>query len=234
MKKKPYDVYSPEIYPRLLFVSTNIEDLDKYFIFLDVYGNNDGSEYNKLLQEIDKYDGGMVTCKVIRKSDNKYGVIVIAVTSTEDITPDMIPHEAVHVADYFCEQLGLYTQDFKGGNEWKLEVENNKPLYSSFSKEMKRLYNKVDELINEGVITYEDFTNDVIDSITTTIVDNGKNNAEPSRADQVNAMCDMLFKKYEEYKKVEHTGGDREVLVDNIELSDETQLRESERANETC
>lgn len=40
MKKKPYDVYSPEIYPRLLFVSTNIEDLDKYFIFLDVYGNS--------------------------------------------------------------------------------------------------------------------------------------------------------------------------------------------------
>lgn len=34
MKKKPYDVYSPEIYPRLLFVSTNIEDLDKYFYFL--------------------------------------------------------------------------------------------------------------------------------------------------------------------------------------------------------
>lgn len=37
MKKKPYDVYSPKIYPRLLFVSTNIEDLDKYFIFLDIY-----------------------------------------------------------------------------------------------------------------------------------------------------------------------------------------------------
>ena len=117
---------------------------------------------------------------------------------------------------------------------WKLEVENNKPLYSSFSKEMKCLYNKVDELINEGVITYEDFTNDVIDSITTTIVDNGKNNAEPSRADQVNAMCDMLFKKYEEYKKVEHTGGDREVLADNTELSNKTRLCESECTNGTC
>lgn len=117
---------------------------------------------------------------------------------------------------------------------WKLEVENNKPLYSSFSNEMKRLYNKVDELINEGVITYEDFTNDVIDSITTTIVDNGKSNATPSRADQVNAMCNMLFKKYEEYKKVEHTGGDREVLADNTELSDETGLCESECTNETC
>lgn len=117
---------------------------------------------------------------------------------------------------------------------WKLEVENNKPLYSSFSKEMKRLYNKVDELINEGVITYEDFTNDVIDSITTTIVDNGKNNAEPSRADQVNAMCDILFKKYEEYKKVEHTGGDREVLADNTELSNKTRLCESECTNGTC
>lgn len=117
---------------------------------------------------------------------------------------------------------------------WKLEVENNKPLYGSFSKEMKRLYNKVDELINEGVITYEDFTNDVIDSITTTIVDNGKNNAEPSRADQVNAMCDILFKKYEEYKKVEHTGGDREVLADNTELSNKTRLCESECTNGTC
>lgn len=117
---------------------------------------------------------------------------------------------------------------------WKLEVENNKPLYGSFSKEMKRLYNKVDELINEGVITYEDFTNDVIDSITTTIVDNGKSNAEPSRADQVNAMCDMLFKKYEEYKKVEHTGGDREVLADNTELSNETRLCESECTDGTC
>lgn len=117
---------------------------------------------------------------------------------------------------------------------WKLEVENNKPLYGSFSKEMKRLYNKVDELINEGVITYEDFTNDVIDSITTTIVDNGKSSAEPSRADQVNAMCDMLFKKYEEYKKVEHTGGDREVLADNTELSDETGLCESECTDRTC
>lgn len=117
---------------------------------------------------------------------------------------------------------------------WKLEVENNKPLYGSFSNEMKRLYNKVDELINEGVITYEDFTNDVIDSITTTIVDNGKSNATPSRADQVNAMCNMLFKKYEEYKKVEHTGGDREVLADNTELSDETRLCEFECTNETC
>lgn len=116
---------------------------------------------------------------------------------------------------------------------WKLEVENNKPLYGSFSKEMKRLYNKVDELINEGVITYEDFTNDVIDSITT-IVDNGKSNAEPSRADQVNAMCDMLFKKYEEYKKVEHTGGDREVLADNTELSNKTRLCESECTDGTC
>lgn len=117
---------------------------------------------------------------------------------------------------------------------WKLEVENNKPLYSSFSKEMKRLYNKVDELINEGVITYEDFTNDVIDSITTTIIDNGKSSAEPSRADQVNAMCDILFKKYEEYKKVEHTGGDREVLADNTELSNKTRLCESECTNGMC
>lgn len=35
-------------------------------------------------------------------------------------------------------------------------------------------------------------------------------------------------------KKVEHTGGDREVLVDNTELSNKTRLCESECANESC
>ena len=39
----------------------------------------------------------MVTCKVIRKSDNKYGVIVIAVANAEDITPDMIPHDTLRI-----------------------------------------------------------------------------------------------------------------------------------------
>lgn len=47
-------------------------------------------------------------------------------------------------------------------------------------------------------------------------------------------MCDMLFKKYEEYKKVEHTGGDREVLADNTELSNKTRLCESECTDGTC
>ena len=41
-------------------------------------------------------------------------------------------------------------------------------------------------------------------------------------------------KKYEEYKKVEHTGGDREVLADNTELSNKTRLCESECTDGTC
>lgn len=114
---------------------------------------------------------------------------------------------------------------------WKLEMESNKSLYSSFSNEMKRLYSIVDELINRGIITYEDFTNDVIDGITTTIVDSGKSGAEPSKADQVNALCNILIKKYEEYKETEHTGGDTEILADSSKLSNESELYESKCVN---
>ena len=39
--------------------------------------------------------------------------IDLAVANAEDITPDMIPHEAVHVADYFCEQLGYIHKTLK-------------------------------------------------------------------------------------------------------------------------
>lgn len=112
MRKTPkIDIYNPTIYPRLLFVTTDIEDLDKYFEFMIIGG------YDGLLKTINEENpGGAVTCPVMRKSDYKYGVLVI-ILDLDDITSDIIPHEAVHVADYICSELDIYTQDFKDGNE---------------------------------------------------------------------------------------------------------------------
>lgn len=117
MKKKPYDTYDPAIYPRLLWVAVGLEGLDKYFDFLTITTDKEGTyNYDKLLEEVDKDPAGMVTCPVIRKSDDRLGVIVV-VLDLEGVTPDMIPHESVHVADYFCNQLGMIALDFKEGNE---------------------------------------------------------------------------------------------------------------------
>lgn len=119
MRKIPkIDTYSPVVYPRLLFVTTDAEGLDKYFEFMTIAGDyDDGGGYNRLLKTINEENpSGAVTCPVMRKSDFKYGVLVI-VLDLDDITPDVIPHEAVHVADYICSELDIYTQDFKDGNE---------------------------------------------------------------------------------------------------------------------
>ena len=55
---------------------------------------------------------------------------------------------------------------------WELEKKNTDP--KTFTKEFAKLYALVDELINNDIITYEDFTNDVIDAMTTDIVNNTK------------------------------------------------------------
>lgn len=103
---------------------------------------------------------------------------------------------------------------------WKIEQENIKPQFSILPKELKKLYIKVDKLISDGIITYEDFTNDTLDAITTNIVDNGKGGTEPSREDQVRVICNSLLKKYEEYTKAESKETDTGVLVDNTEVSE--------------
>lgn len=117
MKKKPVhvDEYDPVIYPRLLWVTIPSEYLGEYFTFLDTSSNKEIS-YDKVLDDIDANGGIMMTSSVVRKSDGKLGVMVLVIAD-DLINNTVIPHEAIHVADYFCDQLGIYTQSFENGNE---------------------------------------------------------------------------------------------------------------------
>lgn len=99
---------------------------------------------------------------------------------------------------------------------WELEKSNTDTRF--FSKSMKKFYERVDKLINDGVITYEDFTNDLLDELTSNIVSNGKNGVNPDRVNQVETMCTNLLKKYEEYTKVESKERDSGVSVDNTKV----------------
>lgn len=118
MKKPMIEIYDPVIYPRKLWVANKLEGLDKTFSFMklsDPYIDNP-SAYDNLLNDSEYNNSGMITCPVVRLSDGLYGVLVV-VMDLEEITPDMIPHEAVHVADYIYSQLGIFSQDFTEGNE---------------------------------------------------------------------------------------------------------------------
>lgn len=101
---------------------------------------------------------------------------------------------------------------------WELEKRNTNTEF--FSKEMKKLYDRVDKLINGGIITYEEFANDTLDEITTNIVNNGKTNVNPDKVDQMKIVCLNLLKKYEEYTKVESEERNSGVLVDNRKVSE--------------
>lgn len=114
---------------------------------------------------------------------------------------------------------------------WKLELENFKP--EMHSKEVKKLYKILDKVIPEGIVTYEDFTNDMIDELTTLTIENGKDSTEPDRAEQVNTLCKRLTEKYEEkYNQRESIAGNTELPTDNTEVQDGLGVCESECTNE--
>ena len=112
-KKRKIDMYDPQIYPRKLWVAVGPEELDEQFKF---YLTDKSGVIENIDEEFEQEGIAMSTYSVCRKSDGLYGCLVYA-PNLEVITDDAIPHEAVHVADYFFEVGGIYGEDFSEGNE---------------------------------------------------------------------------------------------------------------------
>ena len=111
---------------------------------------------------------------------------------------------------------------------WNIEKSNVDQV--NFTKGMKALYKAVDKVIENGIITYEDFTNDTIDELTTLMVQEGKGEIDTvDRVEQIDLMCKRLTKKYEEKYNTRESGtGITELPTDSAEVSDPEKLHESE------
>lgn len=97
---------------------------------------------------------------------------------------------------------------------WEIEKLNTN--FDLMSKPMKKMYDVVDKLINEGIITYEDFTNDMIDEVTNSIIENTKSEEIVHRSEMVDRMCKKITEKYDaKYKDRKSEGGDTEILGNN-------------------
>lgn len=103
---------------------------------------------------------------------------------------------------------------------WKLEMENFNKNIGLASKDMKKMYSILDTVINEGIVTYEDFTNDMIDELTTLMVEEGKSgNGQKDRATEIDIICKRLTEKYEaKHKEGKSGAGDTELSADNTDI----------------
>ncbi|MBC7088648.1 MAG: hypothetical protein H5T96_09335 [Tissierellales bacterium] len=96
MKNKFYE-FDPVLYPVKLYIVLNPTDgyVKKNFLT---------SDKKKLRKVVDKnWNGGVYLEIVKKKSDNGFGILVFV--ETDDFTPDMVTHEAVHVSQVFWEWL---------------------------------------------------------------------------------------------------------------------------------
>lgn len=114
---------------------------------------------------------------------------------------------------------------------WKLEKDSFDKNEAMASKDMKKLYKILDKVIIANVVTYEDFTNDMIEELMSITKDeNGKD-----RAFEVDEICRRLTKKYEtKYSERESGSGNRKFPENNTEVSDTEELHESECVSEEC
>lgn len=116
-KKRNVDEYDPNLYPRKLWVTTEIDKINEKFIFLDSVDNKeDCRTYKEIQNDYENEESVAITCAVMDITTGALGVLVILLIK-DKVDAEVIAHESVHVADYFYEQLGLYSQDFSQGNE---------------------------------------------------------------------------------------------------------------------
>ena len=115
---------------------------------------------------------------------------------------------------------------------WEMERSSMNP--DLLSETMKKLFDKVEVLIKEGKLMYDQFSGDMLDAVTTMIIDNSKTETGLDRAGQVDYLCKKLYEKYtEQYNDSEPGEGDNGVSVDSIEVSDESGVCESEDTSST-
>lgn len=115
---------------------------------------------------------------------------------------------------------------------WKVEKEHtNKNL---LTKKMSKLFDLTEELIMNGDLMYDQFSGDMLDEVTTTIIEGSKNETNLDRAAQIDLICERLYEKYtKQYNNSESGEGDNEILVDNTEVSDESGVCTSEDTSST-
>ena len=102
---------------------------------------------------------------------------------------------------------------------WNIEKSNTDS--SILPKKMKKLFNKVEELILSGELMYDQFTGDMLDAVTDMIIDNTNKGATLDRADQIDYLCDKLYEKYtQQYNNSESGKGDSVVSGDTTEVQE--------------
>lgn len=115
---------------------------------------------------------------------------------------------------------------------WNIEKSNTDS--SILPKKMKKLFNKVEELILSGELMYDQFSGDMLDAVTDMIIDNTNKGTTLDRADQIDYLYDKLYEKYtQQYNNSESGEGDNGVLADNTEVSDESGVCTSEDTSDT-
>lgn len=110
MTKTIFHEFSPEVYPRKLWicVSKDVKEIESRFVLDKKYSNESDSFSTE--------NSMALCCAVENKADYRKGVLIIF-AEKKCLNFDVVSHESIHAADYICQELGILSQEFSSGNE---------------------------------------------------------------------------------------------------------------------
>ena len=115
-KKMQIDKYEFQIYPRDLWIVIG-KDADKMSKLFTFYYTDKRKIINENVKDIvDEPNFAAMTCSVADNKTTKYGVLLY-IPNIKDFLESDISHEAVHIADYIFQEMGMNTENFEQGNE---------------------------------------------------------------------------------------------------------------------
>lgn len=100
--------FDPGIYPRKLWVCLNA-DKDELLERFEFFPHPNGLDV--------ALDRHAASCSSVRIKDGDWIGVMLFTTNKKYLDIQTIAHESAHIADYFFEELGMYTQNFTESNE---------------------------------------------------------------------------------------------------------------------
>lgn len=103
-------------YPRKIWVTFNppAEVIDDLF-------EADTNYFEKFDSDLFDKDTDAFCAPVINKKTGKYGAVLVF--KSKACSPSVMAHEAVHAANYICDELGIYRPGYKGDEHYAYLVD---------------------------------------------------------------------------------------------------------------
>lgn len=103
-----------ELYPLKVWVAKNLSYKEAKEVFYS-YDKDEGSAHEMAEEEYGDSPSTIATCAPVGHKESGIAGILCHIERPKEMTVGLVAHEATHICDFFCDQLGISGFGFNDG-----------------------------------------------------------------------------------------------------------------------